>query len=108
MLTPYANRRDFLRAVITGAAGLTISYKGLGQGAPSPITATKLSSDLAVLMGDGGNVAVIISDSGLMLIDGGLPDRSAHLIKTISDSVDSHKITTLFNTHWHFDHTGSN
>jgi cyclase len=108
MLNPSANRRDFLRAIISGAAGLTISYTAFGQGTPPPITATKLSDDLALLMGDGGNVAVIISDGGLMMIDGGLPDRSADLAKAIADSVDSHKVTTLFNTHWHLDHTGSN
>jgi len=34
MLNSTANRRDFLRAVISGAAGLTISYRAFGQGAP--------------------------------------------------------------------------
>jgi len=102
-----SNRRNFIQALIGGAAGLSFSYVGFGQNAPSPIKATKLSDRLALLMGDGGNVALVIADDGLMMIDGGLPDRAADLQKAIAD-VDSHKVRTLFNTHWHFDHTGSN
>jgi len=102
-----ANRRQFLSTLLGGAAGLSLTYRALGQNAPAPITATKLSDDLALMMGDGGNVAVIIGPDGLMMIDGGLPNRAADLQKAIA-SVDSHKVQVLFNTHWHFDHTGSN
>jgi cyclase len=99
-----SDRRDFLRAIIGGAAGLSLSSSAFGQ---APITATKLSDRLALLAGDGGNIMVVISDDGLMLIDGGLPERSADLLKAASQ-LDSHPIRTLFNTHWHFDHTGCN
>jgi cyclase len=99
-----SDRRDFLRAVIGGAAGLSLSTFAFGQ---TPITATKLTDRLALLAGDGGNVMVVISDDGLMLIDGGLPERSADLLKATAQ-LDSHPIRTLFNTHWHFDHTGCN
>jgi cyclase len=100
-------RRDFLQALVGGAAGLTISTRAFGQGAPAPITATKLTDHLAVLAGDGGNVGVVISGDGLMLIDGGLAERSGDLLKAASQ-IDSHPIRILFNTHWHADHTGSN
>jgi glyoxylase-like metal-dependent hydrolase (beta-lactamase superfamily II) len=103
-----SHRREFLQTLLGGAAGLTLSCTAFGQGAPAPITATKLAPDLAVMMGDGGNVAVIVSDGALMMIDGGLPDRAADMAKAIHDNVDSRKVATLFNTHWHFDHTGSN
>src|SRR5262249_40068360 len=61
-----------------------------------------------VMTGDGGNVGVVISPDGLMMVDGGVPDRSADLLKTISEQVDAHKVTLLFDTHWHFDHVGCN
>ncbi len=96
-----------MEAVIGGATGLSFTSSALGQGEPSPITATKLSPNLAMLIGDGGNVGVVIAGDGLMMIDGGLPERAADLQKAIAD-IDSHKIRVLFNTHWHFDHTGSN
>jgi cyclase len=107
MTISHSSRRDFLQAIIGGAAGLSITYFGYGQGTPAPIKATKLSGSLALLEGDGGNVALVIADDGLMMIDGGLPDRAADLQKAIAE-VDSHKVRTLFNTHWHFDHVGSN
>lgn len=103
----HTDRREFLRALVGGAAGLTLTYSALGQ-APDPIKATKLSDKLALVMGDGGNVAVVIGPDGLMMIDGGLPDRAGELQKAIAANVDSHKVSVLFNTHWHFDHTGSN
>ncbi len=99
-----SHRRDFLRAIIGGAAGLSLSTTAFGQ---APITATKLTDRLALFEGDGGNVVVVISDNGLMMIDGGLPERSADLLTSVSQ-LDSHPIRTLFNTHWHFDHTGCN
>lgn len=106
-MTERPQRRDFLRALIGGAAGFSISTNLFGQGAPAPITATKLTDRLALLEGDGGNVVVVLSGDGLMMIDGGLPERSGDLLKAISQ-LDSHPVRTLFNTHWHFDHTGCN
>jgi len=101
-----SNRRDFLRALIAAPAGASFLFSQTP--APAPITATKLSDRLAVLMGDGGNVAIIISDDGLMMVDGGLADRSADLLKAVSTQVDSHPIRMVFNTHWRLDHVGCN
>ena len=102
-----ATRRDFLRAAFAGAAGTTLSFRALAQNAPPAITATKLAPDLVMLSGDGGNVAFVIGGDGLFMIDGGLQERSGDLIKAVAD-LDSHRVTTLFNTHWHYDHVGSN
>jgi glyoxylase-like metal-dependent hydrolase (beta-lactamase superfamily II) len=102
-----ATRRDFLRAALAGATGTTLSFRALAQNAPPAIAATKLAPDLVMLSGDGGNVAVVIGSDGLFMIDGGLQERSGDLIKAVAD-LDSHRVTTLFNTHWHYDHVGSN
>jgi cyclase len=101
------DRRDFLRAVLAGAVGSTFTYRAFAQTGPPPIAATKLAPDLVMLSGNFGNVAVVIGPDGLLMIDGGLPERSADLLKAVAD-VDGHKVTTLFNTHWHFDHIGCN
>jgi cyclase len=104
----HPTRRAFLQTVIAGTVGATFTYRtGFGQGAPPPITATKLSPSVILLSGDGGNVALVLASDGLMLVDGGLPERAADLLKAVTD-VDAHKITTVFNTHWHFDHIGCN
>src|SRR6187200_1126121 len=101
------DRREFLHVVLAGAVGATFTDWAFAQGPPPPITATKLAGDLVVLSGDGGNVAIVIGADGLLMIDGGLTERSAELLKAIAD-IDGHKVTTLFNTHWHFDHVGCN
>ncbi|MBZ5601126.1 MAG: MBL fold metallo-hydrolase [Acidobacteriia bacterium] len=103
-----SNRREFFSALIGGAAGLSLTYRAFGQNPPAPIKATKLSDSLAVMMGDGGNIGVVISPDGLMMIDGGYPERAADLAKAIGEQVDAHKVNLLFDTHWHFDHVGSN
>lgn len=105
---PHTSRREFFAALAAGSAGLTLRWPAFGQQAPAPIKATRLSEHLAVLMGDGGNVGVVLSPDGLMMIDGGLPDRAQDLLRAVSTEVDEHKITLLFNTHWHFDHIGCN
>ncbi len=100
------NRRDFLRALIAAPAGA--SFLSSQTAAPAPIQASKLSERLALLTGDGGNVIVVISGDGLMMVDGGLPERSADLLQAASTQVDSHPFRMVFNTHWHFDHVGCN
>jgi cyclase len=104
-MSTFSNRREFFAALASAAAGSSLVF---GQAAPAPIRAMKLSDRLAMLYGDGGNVGIVISPDGLMMIDGGLPDRSADLLKAVSDQVDPHSIRTVFNTHWHFDHIGCN
>jgi glyoxylase-like metal-dependent hydrolase (beta-lactamase superfamily II) len=45
---------------------------------------------------------------GLLLVDGGAADRSAELLERIAAQSGGRRVRTLFNTHWHWDHTGSN
>lgn len=101
-----SSRREFFTALAAGAAGFSITLRG--QNAPPPIKATKLSDRIAVMMGDGGNVGVILSDDGLMMIDGGLPERAGEMLAAVREQVDSHPVHLLFDTHWHVDHVGCN
>ena len=102
-----SSRRQFMQAVIAGAVGSSFTLRGRGQAPPPPVIATKLAPDLVWLSGAGGNVALVIGSDDLLMIDSGFPERSADLLKAVSE-VDGHKVTTLFNTHWHYDHVGSN
>jgi cyclase len=67
----------------------------------------KLSDSISLVMGDGGNIAVVTAPDGLLMIDAGLPDRVADLVKAVA-GISSLPVRTLFNTHWHLDHVGAN
>jgi cyclase len=97
-------RRDFIAALIGGAAGLTISWPVFGQAA---LTATKLTDTLATISGAGGNVGLLIAPDGLFMIDGGLANRAAD-VAAAAAQVSPRMVQVLFNTHYHFDHVGSN
>jgi cyclase len=95
-----SNRRDFVKTLIGGAA--------LAQAASAPLAATKLTDNILQITGAASNVVVVIGPGDLMMIDGGSAEHSTELLKFIADQCGGRKIQTLFNTHWHYDHTGSN
>jgi glyoxylase-like metal-dependent hydrolase (beta-lactamase superfamily II) len=63
---------------------------------------------LFIISGAGGNVTVFNSTEGVLLVDGGSPERSPEVLKLVKQRTGTAKIHTLFNTHWHWDQTGSN
>jgi cyclase len=102
------HRREFILGLMGGAAGLTLTMPAFGQGrGPVPIAATKLTDRITVLSGAGGNVGLVLGPDGLMMIDGGTANRAADLAKAIAE-ISPRMVQVLFNTHYHFDHTGSN
>ena len=67
----------------------------------------KVTGDLYVIMGDGGNVAVMPTSEGVLLVDDKFARDAPEIlakVKTISDK----PIRYVLNTHQHGDHTGSN
>ena len=51
---------------------------------------------------------VLSGPDGLLLVNGSLPERTADLMKFISEQFKGQRVTAVFNTDWHFEHTGSN
>jgi cyclase len=102
VLSP-SNRRDFVRTLIGGAACLPLS-----RAAVVPIAAVKLTDGIVQITGAGSNVLMVTGPGGVMLVDGGSADRSAELLKFVAEQSGGRPVQTLFNTHWHWDHTGSN
>src|SRR5260370_4538222 len=75
--------------------------------ATAKVTVQTLRRNISVLLGAGGNIAVLTGPDGKLLVDaeivGGRPKVSEALA-----SINSGPIKQLINTHWHFDHTGGN
>src|SRR5260370_42097543 len=71
------------------------------------IAATKVSGNIYMLEGEGGNIAASIGEDGIVIVD----DQFAPLAEKIQASLKSLGITDkpvrfVINTHYHGDHTG--
>ncbi len=73
-----------------------------------PLQVEDLSDRLFVVSGGGGNVTVFNSQEGVLLVDGGAREQSAGLLELVRLRTGASRVHTLFNTHWHWDQTGSN
>jgi len=113
-MRPGSNRRDFLGILVGGAAGLALPStsfaRRLGpvEATGAAITAARLSDNLIELIGAGGNVVVVTGPDGVVMINGGLRERSADLLKAVAEQTGGKRVEALFNTDWHPEFTGSN
>ncbi len=113
MRSVISERRRFLQAVAGGAAGLSVSRwaaAGLftrGR-AGQDLEVTRLSDNLVVVAGAGANVVALSGPEGMLLVDCGAAEHSRELMKTLASLPGGQHIRTVFNTHWHWDHTGAN
>jgi len=104
-------RRRFLKSAAAGAAGLTLSRwaaAGLLPGSAPALAVTRLSDNLVVISGAGGNVVALSGPEGLLLVDCGAAEHSRRLQQTLATLAGGGRVRTVFNTHWHVDHTGGN
>src|SRR5438128_954336 len=108
-------RRELLKAAIGGAAGIALGGPVLSLTAARAQTASdgvgtlKLSDDLFVVRVPGeANVVAQTGADGVVLVDGGSAAGSDALMKAVSALPGASMVRTLFNTHWHPEHTGSN
>jgi glyoxylase-like metal-dependent hydrolase (beta-lactamase superfamily II) len=106
------DRRFFLRAVVPAASAALVLPQWVAaanrKASSTPLTVSELTDRLFVISGGGGNVTAFNSPEGVLLVDGGSPERSKDVLKLVKERTGSSKIHTLFNTHWHWDQTGSN
>ena len=71
------------------------------------IKTVKVSGNVYMLLGSGGNIGVYAGDDGVFIVD----DQFAPLTKKIKAAIgkiSDKKIRFVINTHWHFDHVGGN
>jgi glyoxylase-like metal-dependent hydrolase (beta-lactamase superfamily II) len=55
----------------------------------------------------GGNTIACVGDKGIVLVDSDFSQISKKLTDALRE-ISQKPVTTLINTHWHFDHTGGN
>jgi glyoxylase-like metal-dependent hydrolase (beta-lactamase superfamily II) len=102
------NRTIFAR-VFAGALfllGCWIAYTQT-QGGPPQLTISKVKDDLYYIEGDGGNVAVYVTDEGVILVDDKY-DQDHDAIVAKVKSVTNQPVKYVLSTHYHADHSGGN
>ena len=100
-------RRSVLQAGLGGFVSLPLlaGLAGCSKQEPAvqlPVTA--LGDRLRVISGAPGNVLVLSTGDGVLLVDSG----TAELASSVQASLDGARVHTLFNTHYHADQTGGN
>jgi cyclase len=78
-----------------------------GQQAPKVVEVEKLKDNLWVLKGGGGNTAVFVTETGVVVVDAKNPGWGQPILDKIKE-LTKKPITTLINTHTHGDHVSGN
>jgi cyclase len=106
------SRRQFLKTALGGVAGASVvslfGERAFARARAEAIAITPIVEDVSLVTGAGTNVVLVTGPEGVVVIDGGTAERSGDLLKAIGKHAKGAKPGTLFNTHWHYDHTGSN
>src|ERR1700685_4008120 len=102
------NRR-FIARVCAGVLFLLLAWIGYtqNQGKAGELKINKVHDDLYEIEGDGGNVAVLVTNEGVILVDDKF-ERDHDAIGAGIKSVTQQPVKYVFSTHYHEDHSGGN
>jgi cyclase len=90
---------------IFGLAGLWLAWAQNQQ--PAQLTLEKVTDNLYVIFGSGGNVAFMPTSEGVILVDDKFAQDGPQILAKVK-SVTDKPIRYVLNTHQHGDHTGGN
>lgn len=111
------SRRRLLETALQGAAGVSLGMVGLsgataraqnGRAASAGNSAGSLAPGFHVLQAGPTNVLAVECGDGVALVDGGSAAVADDLLRRVAALPGGSNVHTLFNTHWHPDHTGLN
>jgi cyclase len=92
---------------VVAVAGRALVAQQPAAGSPPVANIEKVKENLYVVTGGGGNTAVFVTGTGVVLVDTKLANWGQAImdkVKTVTDK----PVTHIINTHTHGDHVGSN
>ena len=111
-ILPLLSRRNVLTDAVRGLVGVSLGAgllrPLLAQAPPARAPVTDLGGDFRVLSLGQTNVLAVADSTGVALVDGAPAGRAAALAELVATLPQTGRVHTLFNTHWHPEHTGSN
>jgi cyclase len=100
--------RTTIARICAGSFCLLGSWVAYTQNPPAAqLKIDKVKDDLYDIVGDGGNVAVYVTDEGVILIDDKFEQDYDQIVAKVK-SVTPQPIKYIINTHHHSDHSGGN
>jgi glyoxylase-like metal-dependent hydrolase (beta-lactamase superfamily II) len=90
------------------AAGLTLAASGLAAQtlkAPQPLSIEPVRDKLWLISGEGGNVAALVTDESVVLVDDMFERNHADILAKVAEVTDR-PVRYVLNTHQHDDHAG--
>src|SRR6187455_317694 len=99
--------------LVVGALSMAVAASqqpagnGAAQAAPKVVAVEKLRDNLFMLTGGGGNTAVFVGASGVVVVDTKNPGWGQPILDKIKELTPK-PITTIINTHTHGDHVSGN
>src|SRR6476660_6407369 len=102
-------RRALVLGVLIGVGALSLAaaaYQAQPQG-PRVVEVEKLKDNLFMLKGGGGNTAVFVTASGVVVVDTKNPGWGQPILDKIKEITDK-PVTMIINTHTHADHVSGN
>jgi cyclase len=100
-------RRSTLVYIFAGIFFLHAGWTVYTQNAkrPAPLRIQRVKTDLYMISGEGGNVAVYVTGAGVILVDDMFDRNHADILAQVK-SVTNEPIRYVINTHQHDDHAG--
>ena len=100
-------RRSIVLVVLLAAGALSLAVTANQQQGEMVVEVEQLEDNLFVLRGGGGNSAAFVTGDGVVLVDTKLAGWGQALLDKIGE-LTSNPVTTIINTHAHFDHVSGN
>jgi glyoxylase-like metal-dependent hydrolase (beta-lactamase superfamily II) len=88
-------------------AGAWVAYTQNNSKQPPELKINKVFDDLYEIEGDGGNVAVYITNEGVIMVDDKYEQDHDQIMQKVK-SVTNQPIKYILSTHYHADHSGGN
>jgi len=100
------SRTPIARVAVTTCFGL-LGWIAYTQTQPAPLTVNKVRDNLYEIEGDGGNVAALVTNEGVLLVDDKYEQDHDGIVNAVK-SVTPQPIRYIITTHHHGDHSGGN
>ena len=96
-----------LSVAILLSVGTWVAFAQNPQAPPPPSKVEKIRDDLYVILSEGGNTTVYLTDEGVILVDAKFERNHDDIVQKVKALTDK-PIKYVINTHAHGDHTGGN